>query len=281
MRQIKNIFQKGQIGLIVVLIVAVGLTIGLAIVSQSVTDISVSETEEKSLRAFNAAEAGIEEILRRESLVGGISEDIEVTDDLTAAVTVEERRTQSVVLGRNEAIEVPLLGATTSRLKISWVDTNDSEQNPGTCTESEAPASLEIIRIRNESGQIVPYRYLYNACDALDSINNFSNILGDSPGLQDGEEPYLKQIIFTNIDGDDSDGIYDSVMRIRTFYNKASVAIVDPDGEGLPVQEYQIVSSTSIESGETRSVEVTRSIEAWPPIFDYVLFSGSQPLVKN
>ena len=56
----KQLFQQGQIGLIVILIMAVGLTIGLAVASQSLTDISITETEEQSLRAFNAAEAGIE-----------------------------------------------------------------------------------------------------------------------------------------------------------------------------------------------------------------------------
>lgn len=268
---------KGQIGLIVILIMAVGLTIGLAIASQSLTDISVSETEEKSLRAFNAAEAGIEEILRQSTITAG-STTVPV-GDLTAAVSVVEKKSQQLILGSNETMEVPLQGATTSQVKISWVNIGDSTQNPGTCTEGEgdAPASLEILRLRNQAGQILPYRYLYNACDALNGINGFANTLADAPALQDGTVPFLKQVTFTNIDGDSGDGTYDIALRIRTFYNQATVAVTDPTGsDGLPLQEYKVTSIGTAPTGEKRTVEVTRSVEAWPPIFDYVLFSGSQ-----
>jgi len=54
---------SGQALLIILLIMAVGLTIGLSITSRSITDIKISELSEESARAFSAAEAGIEEVL--------------------------------------------------------------------------------------------------------------------------------------------------------------------------------------------------------------------------
>ena len=50
--------------LILVLITVVGLTIGLSLVSRTITDVRISSQIEQSGRAFSAAEAGVEEALR-------------------------------------------------------------------------------------------------------------------------------------------------------------------------------------------------------------------------
>jgi len=275
-----GLLQRGQIGLIVVLIMAVGLTIGLAIASQSLTDISVTETEEQSLRAFNAAEAGIETLLSEASLTPVTASPVPV-GDLTANVSVSEGSGQTITLNRNETTEVNLSSGTATQVKISWVNENDSIQNPATCLEGagNAPASIEVLRLRrNEvSGDILPYHYLYNACVALDAVNGFANSRpADAPSLVDEPGNYLKSITFTNIEsGSDTTGddTYDVSLRIRTFYNQATFKI---EGAGLPTQEYQITSSATTDTGETRTIEVGRTVEAWPPIFDYALFSGGE-----
>jgi len=274
MKKIKLVFEKGQIGLIVILIMAVGLTIGLAIASQSVTDVSISETEEKSLRAFNAAEAGIEEALQMVTLsstnlsFGGIPTE----------VTVSESKCQEITLEANETMEVNLRDATTPlNVRVSWVDTTKEGESPDTCAQGEglAPASLEIIRI-NVTGEpgaevITPYRSLY------DSISCSGLSLGFTIA-DPGSDSYLNEVTIP-IDSNDT------ALRIRTFYNHATVAVRgDVDGvltdcesaDGLPVQTYQIVSKAETETGETRTVEVSKTVETWPPIFDYVLFSGGQ-----
>jgi len=55
--------QKGQAVLIVLLSLSVVLIVVMFVVSRSITDISLSTKEENSLRAFSAAEAGIERAL--------------------------------------------------------------------------------------------------------------------------------------------------------------------------------------------------------------------------
>src|SRR3989344_3152201 len=55
--------ESGQALLIVVLSLAVVLTVVLSILARSVTDIKLSTGSEESLRAFSAAEAGIERAL--------------------------------------------------------------------------------------------------------------------------------------------------------------------------------------------------------------------------
>lgn len=54
---------KGQALLVVLLSMAVVFTVVLSLLSVSITDVAVTSREEESLRAFSAAEAGIEEAL--------------------------------------------------------------------------------------------------------------------------------------------------------------------------------------------------------------------------
>lgn len=61
---------RGQMILVILLVMAVGLTIGLSVASRSITDVNFSTKIEDSSRAFSAAESGIEEALRdRKSVV--------------------------------------------------------------------------------------------------------------------------------------------------------------------------------------------------------------------
>ncbi len=62
--------QKGQVILVLLLVMSVGLAIGLSIIQRSLTDISTANKIEFSSRAFSAAEAGIERALNGDS--GGV-----------------------------------------------------------------------------------------------------------------------------------------------------------------------------------------------------------------
>jgi len=65
-------YQKGQAVLIVLLSLSVVLVIVMYILSRSITDISLSTKDENAMRAFSAAEAGIEK-----ALVVGSSNDLD------------------------------------------------------------------------------------------------------------------------------------------------------------------------------------------------------------
>ena len=89
---------SGQALLIILLVLSVALTTGLALVARTTTDISISEKETASSKAFEAAEAGIEEALKaieagqalpgRLTLEpGGEKAEVSVTQDLAGEVT--------------------------------------------------------------------------------------------------------------------------------------------------------------------------------------------------
>jgi len=56
--------QRGQVALIVMLVMAVGLTVGLSAAQRATTSVSVSQTEKQGSKAYSAAEAGIEMALK-------------------------------------------------------------------------------------------------------------------------------------------------------------------------------------------------------------------------
>jgi hypothetical protein len=74
---------KGQALLIVLLSMAVVLTAVLSVSSRSVTDIQVTTYEEDALRAFSAAEAGVEQSLLKESNVSKTYSGTSVSYDST------------------------------------------------------------------------------------------------------------------------------------------------------------------------------------------------------
>ena len=70
----KNKNHLGQAVLLVMLGMAVALTVVVSIISSSVLDVSLTETEEESFKAFSAAEAGIENFLSGGIVSGSLSE---------------------------------------------------------------------------------------------------------------------------------------------------------------------------------------------------------------
>jgi Tfp pilus assembly protein PilX len=56
--------EKGQMLLIVVLIMVVALTVGLSIAARSLVNLKIATDDENSQRAFSAAEAGIERLIK-------------------------------------------------------------------------------------------------------------------------------------------------------------------------------------------------------------------------
>ena len=56
--------QKGQVLLVVVLVMVVALTVGLSLASRSITNLRITSDDENSQRAFSAAEAGVERAVK-------------------------------------------------------------------------------------------------------------------------------------------------------------------------------------------------------------------------
>lgn len=254
---------RGQAVLIILLVVGVALGLGLSIISQSTTDVKISEQEQQAARAFNAAEAGIEEALK-DVAVGDYDltvDGIPVSYSVTGLDFIENQ------FKENETAQV-LLGNTANTIRVEWVKEGNAVELPGgSCSGAQARsnqtgASL-LINVIASDGSITSYGL--NAC-SLSGSNNMTNV---GTGGTDG---FLRRY-------DINVTASDEIMRIRPIYNTTSIRVAGQTSN-LPTQSFLIDSKAQVETQEAKAIEVTRNEPASPSVFDYVLFSG-QSLVHQ
>lgn len=233
--------KEGQIVLIILLIMVVLLTIVLSLVSHSIIDISLSKDEEEAMRAFSAAEAGIEEVLRQNPATWGEGRvNVEGTE---AYVKVSQKKnTLKKELKENEIMTIYLN------------DTGSSQSYNLTFTWPNNTA-LEITFYQKDGNlRRLAYKGLNANCAQGDG---FITLGGSS----------ISQTLNSQAN--------DSFVRVRVLCASAILHINSaPD---LPTQAFviqsQAASGSQIEKSKISSLEVTQSQPALPDIFDYVLFS--------
>jgi Tfp pilus assembly protein PilX len=270
---------SGQALLIVLLVMAVGLTIALSIVSRSVTDIRISQEEEESARAFSAAEAGIEESLRAGSAT-------EVTlEGITARVTETGRGA-----GTSFVFEEPV---DENEIQTIWLVGHDSDGNfdtgttydgdqiwlywgnegsgtgDGNCSSNPVPALEAAVIYDNGGFKLSRYAFDPDGTRATDCNRFDSSIEVGSFSLGGNDFNYRKTINLP------SGTKY--ALRLRLLYNEEPHLLgVQAIGSGsLPAQGKCYESTATAPSGVTRKVRQCQSFPAPAATFDYVLFSGS------
>ena len=274
---------SGQSLLIILLVMAVILTIGLAVVSYSITDIKISQQEEESARAFSAAEAGIEESLRV-----GSATDITV-GEITANVVEDiqgggqdfnfgESKFPSGelaniwLIGHNEdgeldpSVNFPFNG----QITLCWganTDMNDS-----------TPA-LELALVYRDAAN--EYKVIRQGYDPVNGRTvgfneSFDKNGGNcADGLAFGADIALSAGNF-NLTAVD----VPYLLRLKLLYNNESQPIAVQSVSDLPEQGRCYESAAKIQaSGITRKIRQCQFFQAPPEIFDYVLFSAGD-LVK-
>lgn len=280
--------KSGQALLIVVLVMAVMLTITLSVVSRSITDVSVTTREEESLRAFSAAEAGIEEVLVQNLGAGENLSDVlesgevptgyEVTVSGFPEASSEYNYPQEVFMGEVATI---------------WFMDHDTDGNlvcpncftgpqTGVCwgkpSASQIPA-VEITLVYEQGGSYHIAREVYDP----DSGRTPGSVTPSGACTIDGKDyAYSANLNFSADFGfspTSSDPLV--MMRVKMLYNSAvpETLGVNTIGGNLPKQGRKIESLGS--SGEqTRKVEVYELYPNIPVIFDAAIFSREGGLSK-
>lgn len=293
----RNFGQRGQIVLIILLIMVVGLTVGLAAVARSITSVKITTQEEQSQRAFYAAEAGLEASL----LAGGgavpagsfgsptiARYQVSVVEpyptgvfSFPAVIKKDETKTIWLVEHDNAGnIKAPSGSdgryPITSSLDVCW-------SGPG----SGAVPALEMILFHQSTVGQNAYNVKRAAFDPADppaegarrNNNRFADVTSDAGG-QCGSFQYRRQVTFRgggstfNVPGGNQRLV---ALRLRPIYNDARIAVQVPSQIPLPTLPPQRREIESVgTSGEvTRKIKVFRSYPSTAPIFDFVLFSGT------
>lgn len=269
--QNKNKHEKGQVFLIAVLILVIGLTVGLSVASRSVTNLKSSLEEENSQRAFAAAEAGVEKALKGFSTSSGVS--FGEANTKIQKVSVDQISGGSFLVNggsdilQNDGADIWLSDHTnfsspwsSGTLTIGWGPAGDCNAAPQT-----APA-IEVIIMSGTSTSIstaASQRYTFDPCLARQNSNQFKDGLGSPVSIQGTTFPYSTQgMPVTN----------GFIARVVPLYANAVVGVSTAT---VPLAQVQgnIINSTGTSGGTTRKIKY---IQGWPKIpneiFQYVLF---------
>lgn len=259
--------QSGQAGVIVLLISVVMVTVGLSIANRSVTDVRLSLQEEETTRAFDAAEAGVEDALRKDlSALVGTPQTIDV-GGVPATYMVSGENQMDVELMEGETVEVRLDGLVAGDELGIWWGSSDENCISGDLLETAAIV-VSIFNVSNNNIRRMPF-------DSCGRSNNFS--VADDVHL--GGSGYYSKI-------EASDNAFvrlldnsEDLMRIRVVYGplpteRETRVHVEGTTTPLPEQYYRITSEASTPGRETRAVEVTRTIPGPQSIFDFAVFTG-------
>lgn len=246
---------KGQIGLILLVIMGLVVGIALSLASRSLSDTVLSRQESESSKAFRLAETGIEQALnalRNNEVLSGVT--LSGGSAFTGSVNVAGQTTYDLYVKEGEQAHLDV-ESFSGPLSISWTKHADSRENPGSCNEGSgnSPAAIEVLRLNTVNTASFAY---YNSVGC-----------GLGNGFEDsnvgGNDPYLSQVTINVPAGS-------KYVRIRPIYSDATIEV---SGTNLGTQLYLIQSKA--EGGDAKKeIEVKRGLSAASSVFDYALFSG-------
>ena len=271
-------FQSGQALVLVLLSLSVVLTLVLFILSRSITDISVSSTQEESIRAFSEAEAGIE----RSLIVGtGFSS----TDIGNASYTTSV--TDFALGGYDISYPSPLI---VGEVATTWFTSHDTDGNltcsalpcftgdrmkvcwgnPGTGNSSATTPAIEIsVFYESPVGSIANVRVARALIDPNSARRGGNaNILAHDAGTCTiGAQTYQfqKTLTFSSL-GIPSSTYQNNgglqLSKIKMLYNSDQPHLlgvsVNSSGDTLPSQGQQI-DSRGVAGDSNRRIVVYQS----------------------
>ena len=294
----KGGIESGQALLIVLLGMAVVLTLVLSIVSRSINDVSITKKDEDSLRAFSAAEAGIEQMLvggpttsefpeSNSSFTGSISDvggqnyynmvNNLASGDVGTVWFVSHDNTGNIKCdGQN-----PCINPSGKSLNICW------GTNPGSTPAIEVSLFYDTTRkaLSFDYSDLKIARATFDSNASRRNENFFGQASESNCTFPNGPTYRFTsgyKSLFTDLGlpaGCNQEGCL-LFARIKIFYNSA------PDGIGVvldsgtfPGQAKKVTSSGF--SGEaTRKVEAIQTFDEFLPLFDNAVFNNSGDLSK-
>lgn len=275
--------KKGQVILILILVMTVALAIGLSVIQRSLSDISTSSKVEQSSRAFSAAEAGIEKALR------GDPSGVNFADTASSAQVTDSgllpgpaQPLEYPPISKEEVAQVWLADPTTlgeyynqTSLHIAW--------GTPTTNDDEKPA-IEVTVVYL-SGTYLSKKFYFDSNSFRTSINRFTDVSTDcsnSPPITIDTSMGSNRVFYCR-NSLDLSGITPRLilLRARILYSSSSQPFaVLPRGPAgcvssacsLPPQA-RIITSTGTAGETQRKVQVFQLNKVVAPYFDYAIFS--------
>jgi Tfp pilus assembly protein PilX len=259
--------QRGQVLLIVILVMVVALTIGLSVVSRSITTLRTTKESESSQRAFSAAEAGIESILT--SANGSSSKTLTNNSSFSTSITTVSGASLLInngnAIAQDDGVDVWLsvypnyTSQFNGTVKIYWGSSQE------VCSGSNnTQAALEIVVMTGLSTAPVIKHYAVDPCSARAALNNFTGSVQAGATINGVSYAHSYQV---------SDAIVNGlIMRIVPLY-ASTILAVSGNGANLPAQG-QLISSVGTSGQASRKITVFKGYPKLPvEFFPYMIFS--------
>ncbi|MDO8429125.1 MAG: hypothetical protein Q7S88_00665 [Candidatus Daviesbacteria bacterium] len=307
--------QKGQVIVILLLIVIVALSIGLSIVGRTLNEIGSASKSEDSSRAFSAAEAGIERALGQFT-----SFDQNSSGAVTVLETELQNRSEANVRvnGRlpdlNEALEHPPIskgsfaqfwfvkpnetfsGGNVSCQNNSGPDCyrgstidlyfGDSTKDYSGANSLNLPA-VEVNVIYLSDRQFKSQRYFFDSYTGSDTTRSNADFLRCTPlsstdviktSTGENRKFYCKRSRTLPVTVQPNQPVLARVKLLYTDYNHPIA--LKPNGDcgnrcSLPYQA-NVYTSTGTSGNSIRTLQLFRQESIMPQMFDYALFSAGE-----
>lgn len=262
---------SGQVLLITLLVLSVAVTIALSLIGRGTMDANMSANLEESARAFNAAEAGIEDALKTglgsngaQVLSPGLTYSVNVSMIAGAASVYQLPKkttrgtTETVWLANHNADgtlnETPAYSGST--LSVCW------------SSESTVPA-IEITLLYKRGTAYMVSKSAFDPDATRAGTNKFTNSGISIPGCGIANY-YGATVDFTSLGVVGGDTLL--ALRLTPRYADTRIAI-DPGAITLPQQGNQVESTGSTAGGVNRKIIVFQQYKAPSSIFDASIYS--------
>lgn len=271
-------YQRGQILLIIVLVMTIALTIGLSLATRSIMDIRMTTEEDNSQRAFSAAEAGIEKTINTGAESAGT-----FPNSTTYNVTVSDVIGDAILLNngnqilKDEAVDIWLSEYpgylnpwTGSAVTIYWgtaADTCNTNENLNTM------AALDVVVLSGTKTAPTTAHYPLDPCSARATppppLGNQFEVISAGGGIVSNKTFQFKKTI--NI----TSGL---LLRIIPLYAGADIAVRGCDGNNANCRNFppqaKIITSVGTADNVQRKLVVYQENPKIPvQIFPFVIFS--------
>lgn len=291
---------SGQALLIVVLIMAVSLVVVLSVSTRSTTDVTQTSYNESALRAFSAAEAGVEEALLKNSGTGGspVVVDSEANVSYSAVVqtpssTDRFEHPEPALSGQSRTFwmvshdssgnltcsgGLPCTRA--SQMEVCWGTAgtpNNSAQTPAVEVTMYYDDTYQAVASPNNYANVKTYRFTADPSSSRLSSNNFAAATSScSFGNYAFSTGTLNLNVLPSGCATSGSGGCMTMVKTRLLYNtttahRTGLRVVGGSGL-LPSQGIQ-VESTGTAGDSTRKVSVFRSFAEPQSVFDAGVFS--------
>lgn len=283
---------SGQALLMVLLSIGVIITIALSVASRSISDISVTTQDEESLRAFSAAEAGVEDSLKQTTATlpssGTTSKAVSSTQTYNASfATFPENPTSYLYPAELSSGDVATIWlathSPTNTLTCGGSDICYTANTLDLCwgklegTASTQPA-LAVAILYEDSGIL---KYAYTAFDPNTSRGNHfqTGVATDTSAgtctVGSGGTRVANRVTLAINSLVPQSSINNKLLKsifIMTLYNTNPTILGVNTTQALPVQGRRIDSS-GVSGGSTRKVQVYSLFPEVPSIFHSAIFS--------